>query len=95
MAFTKFNIQKHKQELEAIAKANNIESQSAVTVIINEMEVYNQTIEDEKVSRLVLFQISSSIFKKLKDFQLVPTLKKTEIENEDELTKIMKNVRKR
>lgn len=93
MAFIKFNIPKHKKELEEIAKKHNIESASAITVILNEMEVYNQTIQDSKVSRLVLFQISSSIFKKLKDFQLVPDKKRNEDDGDDELTNIIKRVK--
>lgn len=95
MAFTQFDIEKHKKALQKIAKENNIKDESAITVIINEMEVYNQTINDSKVSRLVLFQISSSIFKKLKDFQLVPDKKRIDTDTEDELTNILKSVRKK
>lgn len=82
----KFNVEKIEKNLIKVAKENNIRDMAAVHLIINNMMIYNELlqkqIEGDDKKLYLLYQMSSTIFKQLSEFHLVP-LKKDKKEKKD------------
>lgn len=73
----KYNIANLRKELGEINAKNNIQSDAAINIIINNAEIYNTLIDKLKAGDdkklYVLYQMSATIFKQLKDFNIMPS----------------------
>jgi hypothetical protein len=88
MIIKKFSVSKIEKELMDINKDYNMKSTVAVQVVVNNLLIYNTLLEkylngDEK-NIYLLYQMSSTIFKQLKEYNLLPSSLPTEKEEVNE-----------
>lgn len=96
----KFDTKKHKKILEKVAKDSNIQADSTIFLIINNMLLYNDLVDDylsgNTSKQYLLYQLSGSIFKQLSAFQQVPTKQKDNgTTEESKILNVINKVNKR
>jgi hypothetical protein len=91
----KFNIKKHQKELTDINEVCKIKSTAAVQLVINNMMIYNQCLDDfnggEQNKLYILYQMSSTIFKQLKEYKLLPTSIEEDTDKDEDKFSTFKN----
>ena len=90
---SKFDSAKIQRQLRKINKENNQPVDTGIQIIINNIIIYNNLVDKINYSEIktlyLIFQMSSTIFNELKNFNIYPQ-KKTAKEKNDELKKIEK-----
>mgnify|MGYP000902866594 CR=1 FL=1 len=84
----KFNVKKAEKELTEISHNHNITTNVATQVVINNMMIYNtlldQYVKEGKTNNIyLLYQMSSTIFKQLKEYKIVPSTVEEKTGDED------------
>lgn len=97
MNIKKFPVTKIEKELLDINKKSNIKSNAAVQVVINNLKIYNQLLDEymggKSTNIYLLYQMSSTIFKQLKEYKILPSdVQNGDGENDYEFNKFIKNV---
>lgn len=91
---------KTKRELTKAAKAHNIKDITAITLIMNNIEIYNKLLDTEEINTKVNYliqQVNGQIMKQLAMFKLLPkySVESEQKEDEDGFKKMIKKLEKR
>lgn len=97
----KFAVSRIEKELKMINKLYNIKSDVAIHLLINNLKIYNDLLDKyisgDSKNIYLMYQMSSTIFKQLKEYNLLPTSNKdgeVQIEGVSEIKKIISEVEK-
>jgi hypothetical protein len=90
-----FDIPETRKQLKKINKANGITLHTAIDLIVNNMQLYNDVLEKvcggEEKYIWMLYPLNSTIFKQLKEFGIMPSSKKiNDVQEETGLNSILK-----
>lgn len=89
----KFDTKKYKKQLRKVNKENNKPIDAGIILIINNMEVYNQLVENidptNSKAAYLIYQLSATIFNQLRDFQIFPDKKKDKDVDNDQFTNLI------
>lgn len=95
----KFNIKTIEKELLEINQENKIKSKAAVQLVVNSLLIYNQLLDDynngKQNNLYLLYQMSSTVFKMLKEYKIIPSTVEDNKEETDSFNEFVNTFKKK